>query len=310
VSGPRRLHDLITGWRPGRVRGGGADDVAIAAFAAAWEQAVGAGVARRSRPVRLRHGTLIVLTASSAWSDELTLHAPAIVASLRRAVPDVPLLRLRFTVASGRTQLIFESGYIPSRGARPEALPAAATAPRAEEPVDIQGLVERLATTQATLDMQRDAAGWTRCAACEKRIAPAAAASALCAPCADARRRRRQAAVERVLMQAPWSSFGEIRHALPDATRELYERTRSSLLARWQSEMDSAGRRLRRGSLSPQDRVVAWSYVMLASGLAQRDLGRAAVDNVLGPQWAAALFGDPTPQRREARRSLRENLHR
>ncbi|MBV8264235.1 MAG: DUF721 domain-containing protein [Candidatus Eremiobacteraeota bacterium] len=308
MSGPRRLHDLIAGWRPGRVRGGRSDDVATAALSAAWEQAVGADVARRSRPLRFRNGTLTVLTASSTWSDELTLHAPAILVSLRRAVPDLSLLRLRFVVASGRTQLLFESGYVPSRDARRDASPAANAAPVAEEPVDVRELVERLATTQRALDVQRDAAGWTRCAACEKRIAPAASASALCAPCTDARRRRRQAAVERFLMQAPWSSFGEIKNALPDTTWELYERTRSSLLARWQAEMDAAGRRLRRGSLSPQDRVVAWSYIMLASGLAQKDLGRAAVDNVLGRQWAAALFGDLAPQRREAGRSLRENL--
>ena len=250
-------HDLLAGWMPGRVRGERSDDIATAALAAVWEQAVGNDVARRSRPLRLRHGTLSVLTASSTWSDELTLHAPAILASLRRFVPDVTVHRLRFTVASGRTQLIFESGHIPERRASHGQPTSAAGPARTDEDIDISRLVERLATTQAALDTQRDAAGWTRCAACGKRIAPAASTSALCAPCADARRRSRQAAVERVLMVAPWSSLREIRHALPDATAELFERTRSSLLARWHAEMDAAGRRLRRGSLSPQDRVVA-----------------------------------------------------
>jgi hypothetical protein len=308
MSGPRRLNELLAGWQPGRTLGGDrTEDLAIAAFAAAWEPAVGADVARRTRPMKFRNGVLTVLTASSAWSAELTLHASAILASLRQAVPDVPLHHLRFTVASGRTQLVFERGQMSARRATQESQTKATAAPPDERAPSMDALIARLATTQAELDAQRDAAGWTRCTQCGKRIAPAARAGTLCAPCADARRRRAQAALERVVMQAPWSSFSEVRHALPDATQELFERTRSSLLARWQSEIESASRRLRRGSLTAQDRVNAWSYVMLASGLAQRDLGRAAVDNMLGPQWAAALFGDLAPQRREARRSLREN---
>jgi hypothetical protein len=311
MSGPRRLNDLIAGWQPGRTRSSDrTEDVAIATFAAAWEHAVGTDVARRSRPMKYRNGVLTVLTASSAWSDELTLHAPAIVASLRRAVPDVTLHRLRFTVASGRTQLVFERAIGSSHSAMPRSAAAASPASSGERPADTDALIARLATTQAALDARRDAEGWTECIQCGKRVAPAARAGALCAPCADAQRRRAQGAVERVLMLAPWSSFLEIRQALPDATQELFERTRSSLLARWQSDMESASRRLRRGSLTPQDRVIAWSYVMLASGLAQRDLGRAAVDSTLGSVWAAALFGDVAPQRREAARSQRENHKR
>ena len=111
-------------------------------------------------------------------------------------------------------------------------------------------------------------------------------------------------------MQAPWLSFAELRRDHPDVTMATFERTRSSLLARWQSDLASAGRRLRRGGLQAEDRVVAWSYLMLASGLPQRDLGRAAVEAALGPQWANALFGEMTPPKQEARRSLRENHRR
>ena len=308
MTGPRRLNDLLAGWQPGRARASERlDDIANAAFAAAWERTVGSGVARRSRPVKFRNGVLTVLTASSAWSDELTSHAPAILASLRASVPDATLHRLRFTVASGRTQILFERGHGKDDAGpkRPAPLPNAAAA-QADGP-DIAALVARLAATQHALDAERDAAGWTTCGQCGKRFASVASADRLCAPCMDAQRRRKRAALERVLMQAPWSSFAHVREQLPETTHELFERTRSSLLARWQADMEAASRRLRRASLTPQDRVVAWSFVMLSSGLAQRDLGRAAVDNVLGPQWAAALFGDLARQPQEARRSLREN---
>lgn len=279
-------------------------------MAAVWEQAVGPDVSRRSRPHKFRNGVLTVLTASSAWSDELTLHAPAILASLRHSVPEVTLARLRFAVASGRTQLVFERTVAPTSPPQHRDAPPADRPASPEASLDITQVVAQLAATQSMLDAQRDAAGWTTCSACGKRFAPVASTGALCAPCADARRRRKQAALERVLTEAPWSSFAHVKEQLSDTTHEFFEKTRSSLLARWHTEMESASRRLRRGSLTAQDRVVAWSYAMLSSGMAQRDLGRAAVENMLGQQWAAALFGDSTRQPREARRSLRENHKR
>jgi hypothetical protein len=45
---------------------------------------------------------------------------------------------------------------------------------------------------------------------------------------------------------------------------------------------------------------------MLLTGVAQRDIRRAVVIEVLGPSWASAFFGDERRQNEEARRPLRE----
>ncbi|HEV2038013.1 MAG TPA: DciA family protein [Candidatus Eremiobacteraceae bacterium] len=311
MSGPRSLKSLLAGWTPhaGYRRSGGAEDQASAAFAAAWEQTVGSDVARRSRPTKFHHGVLTVLTASSAWSDELSLHSPRIIVALQRAFPDQRLQRLRFMVASGRTKMLLDGERSRASAAtQPPAAapPAARTASHGAQAEALDATLVRIAAQQHALDEARDRAGWTICTSCERRFLPQSRKAVLCAPCADSKRRSAQAAIERALMHAPWLSFADLRRALPHSTSTAYERARLRLLTRWQSDIEAAQRRLRRAQLCAEDRVVTWSYLMLVTGLAQRDIGRAVVMDILGREWMIALFGDAVAQKQEARRSPRE----
>lgn len=291
-----------------------AADEASAALAAQWERVVGPDVARRTRPARLRNGVLTVLTASPAWSDELSLHSPRIIEALCRAVPGAQLQRLRFSVASGRTTVLFDSQGPPTaiRVAARARLSAAAATPRPAE--DAGALVARLAAQQPALDARRDRTGWRRCTQCGRRffpaLAPSEAGAALCAPCAQARHAAAAGAIERALVHAPWLSLDELRSGAPRTSRSIYERTRQRLLARWQNDVESARRRLRRDALTPDDRVAAWSYLMAASGLSQRDIGQAVVTDMLGREWMNALFGASAAQKQEARRTPREKHKR
>ncbi len=58
-----------------------------------WELAVGTKIARRARPTKLDRGVLHVRTASSGWTQELSLLADAIVTKLRARGLDVRSLR-------------------------------------------------------------------------------------------------------------------------------------------------------------------------------------------------------------------------
>lgn len=60
-----------------------------------WEAAVGTRIAARARPLRLERGVLLVLTATSTWSQELALLADAIIAQLRGRSVKVTSLRFR-----------------------------------------------------------------------------------------------------------------------------------------------------------------------------------------------------------------------
>lgn len=313
MRGPRPLKSLLAAWRPAKSGLAGnrlSFDEAGAALAIAWEQAVGAAVAARSRPMKYRDGVLSILTASSAWSDELNQLSPRIIAALKKLCPYINLIRLRFVVASGRSRALLDSGARRQRtrsvAAKRAVEPKQGTnvqtgaAPPAE---DITSLVRRLAALQQTLDAQRDRAGWRVCASCGKRF-PAASNAVLCAPCAEEQRRSSEACVERVLMQAPWLRPDDLRSYLPGVESVTVERVRRSLLTRWETELALAQRRLRRGAITAEDRVIAWSYLMLLSGLPQRDLGRAVVVDVLGSDWAGELLVGqeaPSAQREKQR---------
>ena len=52
-----------------------------------WDDAVGAQIARRARPVRLRGKTLVVAVSSAPWMQELQLLKPTIRAELNARLP-------------------------------------------------------------------------------------------------------------------------------------------------------------------------------------------------------------------------------
>lgn len=312
MRGPRKLGSILGAWNVkdalGRKASGG--DQAAHALWAAWEDAVGPQIAGRSRPTKLVAGVLTVLTPSSAWSDELTFLAPKIVEALRRAVPEAQLRRLRFMVASGRTKALLEGARLRERSAPAKAShdvhPVAAGEKRADAHEDARATVARLVRLQGALDEWRDRAGWKRCAACQRRFVPERESDGLCAPCAGAARQRDEARIERALMQAPWLSLIQLRQSLSDVKAAAYQRTRRRLLTRWQFEIAAAERRLRRGALTAQDRVAAWSYLMLLTGMPERDIGRAAARDVLGQPWTSALFDHSLAPIEEARATRRE----
>lgn len=64
----------------------------------AWATLVPRRVAQNTRPVRLRRGILVVHTATSAWSNVLSLEGGQILAALHKRLPEVPVKKLLFRV--------------------------------------------------------------------------------------------------------------------------------------------------------------------------------------------------------------------
>ncbi len=102
---------------------------------ALWEEVAGQAFARRTKPERFDKGTLWVRVATSAWAQELALHAPLIVERLRARRVDVD--RLRFRVAP----------VDPLERSRPDPIPAAVLAPArvAEPPAEmVEGVLREI----------------------------------------------------------------------------------------------------------------------------------------------------------------------
>jgi len=67
-----------------------------------WSDAVGAAIARRAEPVRLRGRTLVVAVSSAPWMQELTLLKRNVVAALNERLPRPLVDDLYLVLTEGR----------------------------------------------------------------------------------------------------------------------------------------------------------------------------------------------------------------
>jgi len=58
-----------------------------------WEAAVGTRIARRTQPIKLERGTLLVRTATAAWANELSLLCDNLLEQLQRHGMAIEALR-------------------------------------------------------------------------------------------------------------------------------------------------------------------------------------------------------------------------
>jgi hypothetical protein len=157
---------------------------------------------------------------------------------------------------------------------------------------------------QAALDRRRSLAGWQRCDECgvwlsgpARPVGPAPR----CEPCADMARRKADARIAHSLNAAPWLSHADIVRQVTGTTKQAFQRVCRRLRSAWEQHLAYARARMRRGALEPGDRVVAWSFVMLVAHRPQAEIGRAVVEDLLGREWANALFDEHTKISRSMR---------
>lgn len=308
MTGPRRLRELVQGWQPVLPRDDD-DTGSITELAAAWGDVVGADVARRTRPGKLRDGTLTVYTAGSTWSHQLSFLAARIVQALCERVPRSGVKRLRFIVASGRTKALLDGATSAASrlaDARGQGSPGSAEAPPFDD--DPASIVAALRQRQRALDARRERDGWARCERCGSWRAPATDAQP-CAVCDDAQRQAADARVERMLLDAPWLSAADLAQA-PAADVAALDRVKRRLSTRFETQLRAARKRMRRGELDAGDRMIAWSYCMLLAGLPQHRIGRAVIARSLGQDWADALAGPARAQSREASDAASQNIRK
>lgn len=75
-----------------------ASELGAARVMAAWPDVVPERVLEAARPVRFRRGELLVHTKSSAWANELSLMMPQFLVGLRKRLPGVSIVQIRFKV--------------------------------------------------------------------------------------------------------------------------------------------------------------------------------------------------------------------
>jgi hypothetical protein len=246
-----KLGTALGGWRPS----GGPPGDPLATIRAAWADIVGDDVARAAQPVALTGSALVVVTASGAWSHQLSFLEREIVRSVV-ALGVSSVERLRFRVGTIRAA----RGSGGRRLVR--SMPGAAASGKPHT------TAEAVARFRAVVERRRNAhraAGGAFCASCGGAIAAGPSGSGCCRPCADAQERDVREQCERILFEAPWLDPETVINVVPGLGADAYDRIRRRLLRAWVDELRLARKRhaVKAGIDCSRVRKLASSYVLL-----------------------------------------------
>jgi hypothetical protein len=271
-----KLSEALGAWKPSER--GPADPVVL--LGAAWSEIVGDENARNSHPAQLSADTLVVTTASSVWSAQLSYLSEQMLDAVRARLPRAAIAKVRFRV-----------GKLPSPSSqkrRTRVIEDVAGAPDEREPAaDAREALGRFRASVDTAQRAKRERGWKECSGCNALIAPAT--GPFCTSCGIAREAERERQISRLLFEAPWLGFAGTAKLIEDLRQDEYESIRRRLLQRWWD-------RLRRVHLSGMlsrdgsERLIASSYVLLKSEFAPERLTPAIVRNVLGDELHELLY--------------------
>ncbi|MGH7737315.1 MAG: DciA family protein [Candidatus Tyrphobacter sp.] len=270
------LSRALERWSPTQT---GGDPVITAA--AAWPEIVGTDVAANSQPVEIASKTLVVVTRSSAWSEQLSFLSERILTSLREGLGLHDLARIRFRVGrvSQHTRLRVVRGTTPAARRRRSSRAASTNA---------QDAMARFRSAVARAQRAKSQAGWKECSECASLVPPGVHAT--CTPCTIAAAHERERLVARLLFEAPWLGFAGIAALVDGLGRTEFEGTRSRLLARWWSFL-VRGTRSKTPVPTRRERLIASSYVIAKSGLDPESIAPATMRNVLGDEIFDRIYG-------------------
>jgi hypothetical protein len=267
-----KLGSALAGWRPS----GGPVGDPLTTIRAAWAEIVGDDVARAAQPVALSGTALVVITASGAWSHQLSFLEREIVRSVAAlGVSNVERLRFRIgTIRQAR-----------GAGGRKLTVRAYAGLPVAGKP---QSASDALARFRAVVEKRRNAhraGGGTFCVTCGVALA----GGERCRPCIDLEERTQREACERILFEEPWLDPESVIVQVAGLTAERYDTIRRRLLRAWIDELRLARKRyaVKAPIDQPRIRKLAASYVLLETRI---DPNRLELDSPVRKNALGDLF--------------------
>jgi len=268
------LRAALASWQPAKTVAGDP----LSHLRAQWATIVGEDIASNSRPAELVRGSLLVVTRSSAWSQQLSFLSERIVDAVR-ASTGVSLEGVRFRVG----RIGSRSGASPAR----TALARKRTAPRPAADT-LESAVAMFRHDVTSAERAKAGAGWKECNRCGIRIVPDT--GSFCAACVNARGAERSAAIARLLFEVPFLGYSGISDHVEHLSRDEYERVRSKLLARWWDALKQLQRSGRK-RVSRRERDIVSSYILLKTRLDPEKIAPAVVRDLLGEELYNIFYG-------------------
>ena len=271
------LGQAMARWTPAR---SARIDDPVTAIATSWPEIVGADIARNSQPVRIERGTLLIVTTSGAWGQQLTFLADGLLAAVRERAPQTSVERLRFRV--GKITAVRRRSSQRSAETPPKAAVARASASEtaSDALAAFRGHVEGW-------ERAKRAAGWKECSNCNALLRPSSAA--LCAACENAVTQRRTERAARLLAEAPWLGYAGTAELVDELSRTEYEALRARILSDWRQSLERS-RAASADHPAPGERGLASAYVLLATRLRPHEIDPAVMRGVLGDALYDRLY--------------------
>ncbi|MGH7660886.1 MAG: DciA family protein [Vulcanimicrobiaceae bacterium] len=275
------LQQLVGGWKPAggaASRRNGAHSPSVGDVLAIWSLIVGSEVAKHAVPIERSGETLVILTTSSSWSNQLSLLSGHVIGALNEGgIAGVE--RLRFRV--GR----------PRRSAIPRKRETSNGNVRTRVPDDVkpsETLGEAVSRLRERLIRDRDAkraAGWNTCSQCGVMLPE----GDRCAPCTTAELSERSARVQRLMFDVPWLGYLGIAELVTDLTRHEFDANRKVLLARWWEALERV-RKTGKVSGTGRERQIASSYLLLRTGWEPERITPVIARSQLGDELYNLLY--------------------
>lgn len=270
------LKSALGAWKPQALH----PDDPVSVLQAEWPQIVGDDVAANTRPAEIVRDALLVVTRSSAWSQQLAFLSERVLQAVAQR-SGITVGSLRFRVGRIRET--------PATGA-PRKRRSERTKPqrRAAEPANtLEDAIERFRADVAAAQRAKAAAGWKECVRCGALTAP----GPFCVPCGNAHAQERDAQVARLLFEVPWLGYAGIAPLVPGLRPAEFEAVRLRLLRRWKDTLERI-RRSVRPRVTTRDRSIASSYVLLKSQLEPDKIAPAVVRDLLGDELHEIFYGN------------------
>jgi hypothetical protein len=245
-----------------------------------WAQIVGDDVAANSRPAEIIRDALVVVTRSSAWSQQLSFLSERVLEAVREHT-GMRVGSLRFRVGRMARAAAHEGA-----GRRTRVRTNGHTRRMREPAVSLEDAFERFRADVHAAQRAKAAAGWKECVRCGVHTAP----GPFCVPCATAHAQERDAQVARLLFEVPWLGYVGIAAVVPGLKPHEYEAVRLNLLRRWKDTLERI-RRSGKRNVSMRDRSIASSYVLLKSQLEPDKIAPAVVRDLLGDELHEIFYG-------------------
>jgi hypothetical protein len=273
------LNQALSAWRPQALH----PDDPLAVLQTEWAQIVGDDVAAHTRPAEIVRDALVVLTRSSAWSQQLAFLNERVLRAVQERA-GISVHTLRFRVGRIRPSAVQHDGPGKKRAQR-----STITARALEPAPTLEAALERFRADVAAAQRAKAAAGWKECLRCGARTHTAS--GLFCVPCSNLDAQEREAQVARLLFEAPWLGYAGIAPLVRGLTPQQYEAVRVALLRRWKDTLERI-RRSARPRVTMRDRSIASSYVLLKSELDPDKIAPAVVRDLLGDELHEIFYGN------------------